>query len=62
MSIRSLTMSFSKIVRVGGDGWIQGGSFVSHTKLQVFMSIRSLIRSFCKIVRGGGGRGEMAGF
>ena len=44
----------------GGDGWIQGGSFVSHTKFQVFMSIRSLIRSFCKIVRGGlgGGRGR----
>ena len=41
----------------GGDGWIQGGSFVSHTKFQVYMSIRSLIRSFCKIVRGGRGAG-----
>ena len=62
MSIRSLMMSFCKIVRVGGDGWIQGGSFVSHTKFQVFMSIRSLIRSLCKIVRGEGGQGEMVGF
>ena len=41
----------------GGNGWIWGGSVVSHTKFQVFMSIRSLIRSFCKIVRGGGGAG-----
>ena len=47
-----------KLIGVGGrgDGWIWGGSVVSHTKFQVFMSIRSLIRSFCKIVRGGGGR------
>ena len=45
----------------GGDGWIQGGSFVSHTKFQVFMSIRSLIRSFCKIVRVGQGRGGEGG-